>query len=87
MQRLRRIAITAAVALAATAVVKELRKPSRDRTWHGRIIGLPYDLRPPTLERVRRAWWDPEGAAVTPQPVGVGWTLNLGRLARIPRRT
>lgn len=87
MQRLRAMALTAALTLAAGAVVKELRKPREDRMWHGRIVGLPYDFRAPTLERARRAWWDPEGAVVTSQPLGVGWTLNLGRLARISRRT
>ena len=38
-------------------VVRELRKPADERTWHGEIAGVvPYDLRPPTLGRVRRSW-------------------------------
>ena len=69
--------------LVAAAVTEELRKPPRRRHWHGRIARLvPYDLRPPTLARVRASLWDPKGAFFTPPAFGVGWSLNLGRLAR-----
>ena len=77
----------AAVALAATAVVQELRKPAGQRTWHGQVGGLvPYDFRRPTLERVRASLWSPDSdRLLTPQGFGVGWTLNVGRLLRLLR--
>jgi hypothetical protein len=49
-----RAAAVAAVALVAAAVVKELRKPPAERTWHGRVAGVvPYDFRRPTVARLR----------------------------------
>lgn len=73
-----------AVGLAAGAIVKELRKPRGERTWHGEIAGfVPYDFRLPTLERLKSSLWNPDSSRVfTPQVFGVGWSLNLGRLLR-----
>lgn len=66
------------------AVVRELRKPAAERTWHGRIGGvLPYDFRPPTLARMRDAWWNPESRELfTPRVFGIGWSVNLPELFR-----
>jgi hypothetical protein len=77
----------ATAALVAAAVAQELRKPSSERTWHGRVAGfVPYDFRPPTLERFREAWWDPDNPQIfTDRVFGVGWAINLGRLAKLTR--
>ena len=77
----------ASAALVVAAVAQELRKPSSERTWHGRVAGfVPYDFRPPTLERFREAWWDPDNPQIfTDRVFGVGWAINLGRLARLTR--
>ncbi|UJP41464.1 DUF5808 domain-containing protein [Cellulomonas palmilytica] len=76
------------VALAVAAVVKELRKPSAERTWHGVVAGfVPYELRPPTISRFRERVWDPESDhLIGPRVFGVGWTLNLGRVYALARR-
>lgn len=73
---------SAGLALAGMAVIKELRLPSGERTWHGELFEfVPYDLRPPTLGRLRAAWWNPEDDRLfTPRPVGVGWGVNFARL-------
>jgi hypothetical protein len=74
----------AALALLAAAVVRELNIPRDQRTWHGRIFGVPYDLRRPTWRRVRESWWAPEDPRlVTPRVLGVGWSVNVGRLAAL----
>ena len=46
---------------------------------HGKIFGLvPYDLRPPSLERARRTFWNAEDSRfLVPTFVGAGWTANL----------
>lgn len=77
----------ASAALVVAAVAQELRKPSSERTWHGRVAGfVPYDFRPPTLERFREAWWDPDNPQIfTDRVFGVGWAINLGRLAKLTR--
>ncbi len=69
--------------LLAVAVVQELRKAPAERTWQGRVAGIPYDLRPPTLERLRAAYWNPDDPRIfTPRPAGLGWGVNVARLLR-----
>jgi hypothetical protein len=72
----------------AIALVKELRLPKEDRTWHGSIGGLvPYDLRRPTLARTKERVWAPDSPHIFSARVfGAGWTLNLGRLYTLARQ-
>ncbi|SEM23571.1 DUF5808 domain-containing protein [Streptacidiphilus jiangxiensis] len=80
---LNRVVLLTVVGVVAAAVLKELRQPPEERTWHGRILGLPYDFRPPTPARVRAEFWDPDNNALfTPHAFGVGYGVNLARLAR-----
>lgn len=74
------------VALAIAAVVRELRLPPEQRTWHGSVARVvPYDFRRPTLTRIREANWNPEGKLVNARAFGVGWTLNAGRAVKLVR--
>jgi hypothetical protein len=68
-------------------VLQELRKPPDDRTWVGTVAGIfPYDLRRPTLERLTASVWSPDDRRILmPHAFGVGWTVNVGRLARLVR--
>lgn len=77
----------AGVLLLGLAVVRELRRPPGLRTWHGEVLGVvPYDLRRPTLARVRDAWWSPDDDhLLLPRALGVGWSVNLARLVRLVR--
>jgi hypothetical protein len=69
-------------ALIGAAIATELNKPPDERTWHGTIVGIvPYDLRVPTLDSAREKLWNPTGNFWSPTVFGVGWTLNLGRVA------
>ncbi len=79
--------VLVAVALLGAAIAQELRKPSNERTWTGTVAGVvPYDLRPPTVERVRSRIWAPDDPRIVmPHAFGVGWTVNLGRVARLAR--
>src|SRR5262245_57858941 len=74
-----------ALALGIVAVVQELQKPAEEREWHGIVAGVfPYDLRKPTVARARSTWWNPEEHRVfVPKVFGVGWTVNVGRVARV----
>jgi hypothetical protein len=78
----------AAAGLVAAALVKELRTPAEERTWHGDLAGVvPYDFRPPTVERLRERVWAPDDPRVImPRVFGVGWTLNVGRVVHLVRR-
>ena len=74
--------LAVAAAAVGAAVATELKKPAAERTWHGTIAGVvPYDLRRPTPETVREKLWNPAGNFWSPSVFGVGWSLNLGRLA------
>lgn len=81
---MRDMATLVGVGLLAAAIVTELRKPPAARSWNGRLAGwIPYDFRPPTLGRLIRQWWNPDNPRfITETPFGVGWTVNVGRLAR-----
>jgi len=85
MGRLRRIVKLVAIGLIVAAVIEQLRRDPADRTWEGTVAGIvPYDFRMPTLERARSRWWNPEDERLfVPQVFGVGWTLNLARLAKL----
>ncbi len=82
--RVRTAVKIAGLALLAAAILKELRKPADEREWHGDLAGfVPYELRPPTLTRVRERWWNPRDPRIlTPHVFGVGWSVNFGRLIR-----
>jgi uncharacterized protein DUF5808 len=67
--------------LVAAAVGDAIRTGRR----HGEVFGLvPYDFRLPTAERARAHTWNPDSKRLlTPTTFGVGWSINLGRLARL----
>lgn len=72
--------------LAIAALTRELRTPAGERAWRGRILGVPYDFRPPTPDRFRRALWRPDSRSLfTDTAFGVGWGVNLALLLRLLR--
>ncbi|QAY63931.1 hypothetical protein ET495_12615 [Xylanimonas allomyrinae] len=84
---LKNLVTLATVALAAAAVVKELRTPADQRTWNGKVAAVvPYDFRVPTVERAKERLWNPEAASfVGPRVFGVGWTVNVGKVVATVR--
>ena len=53
------------------------------RARRGRFLGIPYDLRRPTLARVRREMWNPrERRILVPKAYGWGYGLNLAAIWR-----
>ncbi|HEY4887007.1 MAG TPA: hypothetical protein VIJ58_00325 [Candidatus Dormibacteraeota bacterium] len=81
LRRVRRLVRFAAFGLVVAAVATELAKPEPERTWEGRVLGMvPYDFRPPTLQRIRDAYWNPgSGRLFSDRVFGVGWAVNLHR--------
>jgi len=48
----------------------------------GRVLGIPYDLRVPTSERVAERLWNPRDPRIwMPRVFGMGWDLNMGAVA------
>lgn len=81
MRTLCRAVRLAVVGLVVAAIATELAKPESERTWQGRVFGVvPYDFRPPTWERIRAAYWNPDSDRLFSDRVfGVGWAVNLYR--------
>jgi hypothetical protein len=76
----RRIVQVAAAGLLLAAAVQEAAKPRAERTWRGRVLGVPYNLNPPTWTRIRASYWSPEDSRLfTDRVIGVGWAINLHR--------
>jgi hypothetical protein len=80
----RGVAVLAGAGLVIAAVARELSKPRGERQWTGRVAGfVPYDFRPPTVDRLRHSFWDPENRQLlTPRAFGVGWGVNLAEVSR-----
>lgn len=81
---LRGLVTVIGIGLLTAVIVTELRKPAERRTWHGRLADvLPYDLRPPTMDRFCDRLWNPDDPRViVGTPLGVGWTVNFAALLR-----
>ena len=81
LRRARRLVRFTVFGLVVAAVATELAKPEPERTWEGRVLGVvPYDFRPPTWDRIRDAYWNPESDRLfTDRVFGVGWAVNLHR--------
>jgi len=68
--------------LLGAAVATEMKKPEAERDWHGYVGGVvPYDFRPPNVERIRLALWNPSDPRIfVPTVFGIGWAINFARL-------
>ncbi len=85
MRRTRRLARLVGFGLMVAAISQEMSKPEDQRTWHGRLGGVvPYDFRPPTWDRIRAAYWNPDDPRLfTERVLGVGWTVNFYRAQQL----
>jgi hypothetical protein len=64
--------------LVTAAIVEQVRRPAEERTWHGTILGFPYDFRPPTPEKVRNSFWNENTSEIfVPHAFGLGWSINF----------
>jgi len=90
-QQLRRyLSIASGIAgtvLVGTAIYDQLRRQPEQRTWEGRVVGIPYDFRPPTIERLRQKFWNPNSTSIlAPHGFGVGWSINFYPLVHPGRK-
>jgi hypothetical protein len=84
MSSIKRLIFWFTAAVAAAAILDQLRRPEEERTWHGDVLGIPYDFRMPSIRRFRDAYWNPDDPRVfTPRDFGVGWAINVPRLIEI----
>ena len=79
LRGLKTVVRLAVMGLFGMAIYKEMSQPEAERTWHGEVLGVPYDFRPPTSQRFRDAWWNEHAGLITSAPWGIGWTINFRR--------
>lgn len=66
------------VVYVAIAVKQQLQRSPEERTWYGKIAGIPYDFRLPTVERIRNTFWNKDTSQIfLPQAFGIGWSINM----------
>lgn len=71
--------------LMGLAIREQLQMPPEERTWHGTLFGIPYNFRRPTIERLRKTFWNKDTARVlVPQFFGMGWSINFYPLINPP---
>jgi hypothetical protein len=87
IRRFRRLVRLATIGLTIAAISQEMQKAPSERTWRGMVFGIvPYDFRPPTWERLRDAFWNPDDPRLfTERPLGVGWAINFYRAQTLLR--
>lgn len=78
MNRMQKISSGLAAIVMGAAIREQMSRPPEQRTWQGTISGVPYDLRRPTLDRLRHTVWNKDNPRlIVPTFFGVGWTINL----------
>ncbi|HEX9038789.1 MAG TPA: hypothetical protein VF808_17540 [Ktedonobacterales bacterium] len=77
----------AVTALTAAAISQELAKPSEERTWKGRVAGVPYSFRLDEWADAANEYWNPDSDQIlTPHVIGLGWGVNFAALSRAAQR-
>jgi Family of unknown function (DUF5808) len=58
-----------------------------DEPRTGRFLGMPYDWRRPTVQRLKQRMWNPDDPRLlTPRAFGWGYDLNVYRLLHRRRK-
>jgi len=72
-----------AVGLAAAAIGQELQKPADERTWKGKVAGVPYNFNIPEWGQIAGEYWNPSSDQILqPHVIGLGWGINFAALLR-----
>ncbi len=67
--------------LTAAAIGQELAKPPEERTWKGRVAGVPYSFCLREWPEVASEYWNPgSDKIITPHVIGLGWGVNFAAL-------
>lgn len=69
--------------LTAAAIGQELAKPPADRSWKGRVAGVPYNFRLNEWPDIATEYWNPDSDNVfSPHALGLGWGINFAAVAK-----
>ena len=83
MAKLRWFVAGVVVGLTAAAIGQELAREPEERTWKGRVAGVPYNFNVPEWSAVAGEYWNPDSdEIVAPHAIGLGWGINFAALVR-----
>lgn len=72
--------------LTAAAVGQELARRPEERTWKGKVAGVPYNLHVPEWRSVANEYWNPASNKVlAPHAIGIGWGINFAAVTQRAR--
>lgn len=75
-------AVGVVVGLSAAAIGQELAKPPAERTWKGKVAGVPYNFRVAEWSDVAQEYWNPQSDSIMqPKVIGLGWGVNFAAVA------
>lgn len=83
MAKFRWFVVGVVAGLTAAAIGQELAREPEERTWKGRVAGVPYNFRLDEWGTVANEYWNPESDRIlSPHAIGLGWGINFSALAR-----
>ena len=69
--------------LTAAAIGQELARDPEERTWKGKVAGVPYNFRVGEWADIASEYWNPDRDEIfSPHAIGLGWGVNFAALAR-----
>ncbi len=81
MGKLRTFTAGVVAGLTAAAIGQELAKKPEERTWKGRVAGVPYNFHVPEWSEIAREYWNPTSERIlVPHVIGLGWGVNFAAL-------
>lgn len=72
--------------LSAAAIGQELQKDPEQRTWKGKVAGVPYNFRLNEWPDIATEYWNPKNEEIlVPHTLGLGWGVNFAAVAQRAR--
>lgn len=69
--------------LTIAAIGQELAKEPEERTWKGKVAGIPYNFRFNEWPNIATEYWNPENdSLIVPHVIGLGWGINFAAVAQ-----
>src|SRR6476661_6401548 len=69
--------------LSAAAIGQELARHPKERTWKGKVAGVPYNFHVAEWGEVARGYWNPEDEKViSSRGIGLGWGVNFAAVTQ-----
>ena len=73
--------------LSAAAIGQELQKEPSQRTWKGKVGGVPYNFRLAEWPDIVAEYWNPSSEEIlSPHAIGIGWGVNFAAVAQRARQ-